>query len=115
MAETQTYPLAEKDFNDGCGFIFREIPLCEDEDGSYVYAYGHRDKATYALAVNDHDAEMGADTDEPYTSEHVKHYWAVAIQPHDGPDGWWVKWNLLDSKPITAATTRDFPMTVVER
>lgn len=112
---TKTYPLAETDFDDGCGFTFRGIPLCEDEDGSYVYAYGRLPKATYALAVNDFDAEMGADLDEPYTSEHVKHYWAVATQPHDGPDGWWVQWEVLDGEPITSATPNAFAMTVVDR
>lgn len=115
MAEqSTTYPIGAEDFNDGCGFIFRGVWLCEDEDGSYVYAYGHVDKSLYATAVNDLDKENGA-FDDPYTAEHVEHHWSVATQPADGPEGWWIKWNTLDGEPITATTPNAFPLTVVTR
>lgn len=113
--KTETHPLAAEDFNHGCGFIFRGTWLCEDEDGSYVYAYGHLDKATYAAAVNDFDEENGADAGDPYTAEHVEHHWSVATQPADGPDGWWIEWNTTDDEPITATTPNAFPLTVVTR
>lgn len=110
----QTYPLTEADFNDGCGFIFRDIWLCEDEDGSYVYAYGHHDKATYAAAVNDLDKENGAHDGDPYTAEWVEHVWAIATQPADGPDGWYIMWSYLEA-PITQDAPNAFPLTVVTR
>ena len=112
---TQTYPLSEKDFNDGCGFHYRGVALCEDEDGSHVYAYGHIDRTTYAAAVSDFDEDMGADIDESYTAEHVEHLWSVATQSADGPNGWWIQWRTIDGNPITGETPNAFPITVVTR
>ena len=104
--------LSRKEFEDGCGYAFRGIWLCEDDDGNYVYAYGHADKATYASAVNDLDAEMiGNATDDPYTADDVHHLWAVTLKPADDPDGWLITW----PDDVTDQTPGSFPMTVVNR
>ncbi len=113
---TQTYAaLSKKDFDSGCGFIFRDIWLCEDENGMYVYAFGHLDAATYALAVNEFDAENGADAEDGCEAKDVQHHWSVTTQPADGPDGWWIRWDTIDGEPITAETPNAFPPTVVSR
>jgi hypothetical protein len=115
---TATYPpLTRSEFEDGCAYVYRDIRICEDEDGQYVYAYGHVDPATYALAVNEFDREINGldDGDDAYVAGDVQHRWAVATQPASAPDGWWIQWGPLDGEPITATTTHAFAVTLISR
>lgn len=108
-------PLTEQEFNDGCGHTFRGIPLCEDENGEHVYAYGHRDHATYAAAVNDLDEENGADPDMTAATD-VRHLYAITVKPADDPEGWWIQWATNGGTVLyTADTPGSFPLTVVSR
>lgn len=104
-------PLTEQEFADGCGYTYRDIPLCEDEDGTWVYTYGHRNKHRFAGAVNDYDREMAGYTAyTAYTAKDVQHLYAVSLQPADGPDGWFISWGKdAQDHPLR------FPMTVIPR
>lgn len=106
------YPaLTEQGFNEGCGYTFHDIPICEDEQASWVYTYGHRDKDQFAAAVNDYDHEVaGGDWELGYTAEDVQHLYAVTLEPADGPDGWLISWG-EDAQDHP----RRFPVTVVPR
>lgn len=103
-------PLTAKEFEDGCGYSFRGVWLCEDERGDYVYAYSHVDKATMIAAVHDYDNEMAGYDIEPHEPEDVRHVYAVTVKPADDPDGWWISWH-----DTTAETPGTFPLTVVNR
>jgi hypothetical protein len=76
-----------------------------------VFAYGHRNKHWFAGAVSDYDRELTGDASLPrYTAKDVQHRYAVALQPADGPDGWFVSWGHdAQDHPLR------FPVTVVSR
>jgi hypothetical protein len=101
-------PLTAEDFNDGAGYTYRGVPIIENEDGTYVYAYGHVDPETFAGAVSDYDAEVTLD--DPTDPDAVEHLYAVTILGPDGPEGWLMSW-----AGVHAETPGSFPVTVVSR
>ena len=111
MSDTFYPPLTAEQFNEGAGYTFRGVPIVEDENAEYVFAYGHVDPALFAEVVNDLDREnLEHDPDEPYTADDVEHHWALTTQPADHPDGWAATWG---RRPEGAWGT--FPVTVVSR
>lgn len=111
MTKTTNYrALTEQEFGDGSGFEYQGIPLVEDEDGRFVFAWGHRDKHIYALAVNEYDEEMAGPQDVKYEAEDVQHVWAITVKPADHPDGWYIDWS-----DATADTPGAFGLSVVNR
>jgi hypothetical protein len=103
-------PLTAEDFDSGAGYTFRGVPI--DEDGNWVYAYGHVDPATFAGAVNDYDGEVAGclDPDDLCGADAVEHCHAITLIGPDEPDGWWITWG-----DVTAETPGSFPITVVSR
>lgn len=116
MTVTRTYPaLTRAEFEDGSPYTYEGVVFCEDEDGQYVYAYGHVDPVLYAAAVSQFDRENGAHPDDEYLPEDVQHCWAVTREPASSADGWWIQWGPLDEQPITSQTPNAFALTVVTR
>ena len=111
--EPVTYypPLTEAEFNDSTGVTHNGIPFVESEDGDYVFAYGHRDKAQFAVAVNAYDLDMNGES-TGYVASDVEHTQAVALSPADGPDGWYISWAPAFVEPSDQPS---FPVTVVNR
>jgi hypothetical protein len=110
----QTYPLSKAQFDQGCGFRFNGVDLCEDENGRWVYAYGARGKTVMARAVNQFDRDMSGMTfggaPSGYGPGDVEHKWAVCVEDPDGPEGWFIKWS-----SIAADAPNAFQLTVVTR
>lgn len=106
-------PLTREEFDDGCGYTHNDIPICEDEGGNWVYAYGHVDKPAMAAAVNAYDTEMGAEA--VYSHTDVEHVWAVTEQPADAPDGWFIRWGDEHHTRFDADTPGAFPITIISR
>ena len=101
-------PLTEAEFAEGAYGPFRGIPLVEDENASYVFAWGHHDKATYAAAVNEYDyANAGGEYE--YNEAHVEHTLAVTTRPGEE---WVISW---DPETVEASDQPSFPVTVVSR
>lgn len=97
--------LTKHEFDDGCGCTFRGVPLCEDERGEHVYAYGHRGKVTFARAVDAFDREMQGYR-VPLPEEHCRpdevcHLWATTIKPADDTDS---SFTSPDQTPALTAT-----------
>lgn len=102
--------LTEKDFDFGPELTFNGIPLNEDENATWVFAYGHRDKNEFAEAVNEFDREMAGDTydDEMrYVGPEVQHVWLVATDWNDY-DEWF-------ARKADAETPGAVPVTLVSR
>lgn len=103
-------PLTAEEFDTGCGYTYEGVSICEDENGSWVYAYGHVDPETFARVVNTYDREEGGMDEDWYDAGAVQHLWAVTEEPADAPDGWWIRWD-----GVTATTPQAFAITVVSR
>lgn len=106
-------PVTAEEFADGCGFKYRDIPVCEDENAYWVYTHGHIDRRLFADVVNDYDEELAGpiDEDDKYDFGSVEHRWAVTLRTSDDPEGWLIAW----PKEVTEQTPGAFPMTVVSR
>ena len=105
------YPaLTAEEFNEGCYGTFLGVPLLEDEDGSYVFAWGHRDPATFVEAIRLFDEETVGIPETTYDADDVQHRWAITLQPADGPEGWRIQWG-----GVTEDTPNAFAVTVVNR
>jgi hypothetical protein len=100
-------PLTRQQFEDGCGYTYRGVSICEDENATWVYAYGHIDPAEFVKVLHDYDIET-AGVDEPYAHSDVQHRWATTTRP--APD-WWIDFPSSN----TAETPGAFPVTVVAR
>lgn len=103
-------PLTAEEFNDGAGYVINGIPLIEDEDGQYVYAYGHIYRRDFAEAVTAFDREVAGYEVEETTPQDVENLWAVTIKSPGDPDGWWIRWG-----GVTKDTPNAFAITVVTR
>lgn len=101
-------PLTAEDLAAGSGFTFRGVPVIEQEDGDYVFAYGHVDPDTMAGAVDDYYRHVGGFVDDPTDPEDVAHRYAVTLASPDDPEGWCLTWH-----GVTAQTPGAFPLTVV--
>ncbi len=100
-------PLTAADFVSG--LTYNCVNLIEDENGDWVYAYGHIDREKFAAAVNEFDRDMAGplDWDQQYTAEDVQHLHAVTVNP---PPEWYMTWANVDGD-----TPGAFPITVVSR
>lgn len=88
-------------------------PFFEDEDGSYLFGYGHQDKAEFARLVAQYDISNGVDPeDADYTENDVSHLYAVAYHPVGRPEDeeWRFTWDEVDKDSEGA-----FPLTVLSR
>jgi hypothetical protein len=104
-------PLTREEFDDGCGYTFRGVPMVEHEDGTYIYAYGHVDPEQMVKAIAAYDWEVAGGEYEGYAVEDVKHVHGLTLKPPSDPDGWFIAW----PDDATAETPGSFPMTVVTR
>ena len=108
--------LTAEEFNAGCGYTFRGVPLCEDENGSYVFAYGHVPARSFLWAIADYDREECGEDTCVYEPGDVRHVWAITIQHALSADGWYIRWSHdSDGREINADTPNAFPVTVVNR
>lgn len=105
-APGQVYPaLTEAEFARGCA-EFGGIRFVEDEDGRYLFAYGHIAPTLFAMAMTGWDRSLGS-TEEPYTAEQVQHRWAVRTS--ETVDDWLISWadryqDHEDRFPLTVIT-----------
>ena len=106
MTKAKTYPaLSEAEFNEGAVSV-NGIKLHDDEDGYWIFSYGHHEQSRFADATNTWLAELGVGEHANYEPRHVQHRWAVTVKP--GPE-WLINW-ALDN---TSDTDGAFPVTVV--
>lgn len=106
-------PLTREEFDDGCAGTYKSVGICEDESGSFMYAWGHVPPATMLAALDAYAQEMWhfSPREAEFTAADVRHRWAQTIQPPDGPDGWWISF----ADDITADSPQAWAVTVIEQ
>ena len=101
--------LTREEFEAGAPEVHHGVALCEDENGNFIYAYGHRGKSVMARAINAYDKSTAGESFGTNPGD-VVHKWAVTKTPADSPDGRWIHWG-----EVTQETPGAFPVTMVAR